>query len=89
LPRKKETFAAALTFSPLLFLLTINFYLDFDLIYESFQKKATVCPPESKGITQGIMNFSRPGFVGNIIQVAFRIRMLIVDCRRHNLIFQT
>src|ERR1043166_7285010 len=52
---------------------------------ELFCDDAGVVTAESKGVVDDARDFALPRLVGNVVQIAFRIRCLEVDGRGHDI----
>ena len=52
----------------------------------AFEEQGPVGAAESERIAQGNGDFGGPGLVGHVIQVTLRIRILVVDGRRQDLV---
>src|SRR3990170_4136711 len=57
-------------------------------IVPAFEQQGGVGAAEAEGIRQGVLHFSLARLVGNVIQVAGRVGLLIVDGRGENLVAQ-
>src|SRR5215472_15324209 len=59
-----------------------------ELPTESLEQQSGVGSAEAKRVGQGVLQLGLAGSPGNVVQVALRVRMLVVNGRRDDLVAQ-
>ena len=55
---------------------------------ETFEEKCGIGATESERIRQHVLEIGIPALIGNVVQIAIRIRIFVVDRRRYHLILE-
>src|SRR5712691_11690823 len=80
------------TVPSLAFLVVCNFSCNLELVAGLFcpalKQQAAIGAPEAEGIGEGILNMGSARFIGNVVQVALRIGIFLIDCGWHTLVAQ-